>query len=313
MSVIYVQRSHVDTPSKEGLTLMTGSLVPSHDNRLIDPFSFSSKALLTINKDILKMNLSSLRQQIHHSASIHTIPSRRQGPLHTYFPLSALGQYVNHSLNDRSRHAASLPVTSRPWIPIHPSFTGAASSMDPSDKLLNDIQGVYYGIYGPHGYELVNVTVHRDVSSPSLLEGLKVVGDPNVPAGELTFRSTGGLEAYRPWTCRCMFHRCDCFTEVELGGNEDPLIRVHGRVPVECRTAGVGFTSPSWNSGYMYIYEGREGHDIAPTGDYFRGIAGRDIMIKSRVPQGRRLGLLVIWDSDVFKISSRLYPLSLPL
>lgn len=63
-----------------------------------------------------------------------------------------------------------------------------------------DLQGLWSGVYGSHGWEIIQVRLRRlwtDGSagtSPSIggrviLEGLKLVGDANVPANEWTFRA----------------------------------------------------------------------------------------------------------------------------
>ncbi|KAL6075954.1 executer 1 [Balamuthia mandrillaris] len=47
-----------------------------------------------------------------------------------------------------------------------------------------DLNGHWIGLYGSHGEELVKVTHYG-----YLVEALKITGDPNVPAGQITFRA----------------------------------------------------------------------------------------------------------------------------
>lgn len=78
------------------------------------------------------------------------------------------------------------------------------------DEARFDPRGRWIGDYGPHGPEEVEIVERGD-----LLVATKITGDPNVPAGEVTF-------------------------EVRLGWR-----RGDGRG----RIAGVGFTDPSWVAG----------------------------------------------------------------
>lgn len=44
--------------------------------------------------------------------------------------------------------------------------------------------GLYAACYGPHGVEILNFTINE--TNPFILEGLKISGDPNVPAGNIS-------------------------------------------------------------------------------------------------------------------------------
>ncbi|CAK0759691.1 hypothetical protein CVIRNUC_002717 [Coccomyxa viridis] len=71
----------------------------------------------------------------------------------------------------------------------------AAPGLQPSaDAILGRLQGMYSTYYGPHGMEFLHITYgDMDLPLANLLPhgkcfaGLKVTGDPNVPAGKLSF------------------------------------------------------------------------------------------------------------------------------
>jgi len=54
----------------------------------------------------------------------------------------------------------------------------------------SDLRGLWVGDYGPHGKELVNVSVQQD----GTVIGRKLTGDRNVPARYITFEVPGGAK-----------------------------------------------------------------------------------------------------------------------
>ncbi len=60
----------------------------------------------------------------------------------------------------------------------------------PNDEVLYDLQDLWSGIYGPHGQEILQLRFISDEAEAGgvLLEGLKLVGDANVPANQWSFR-----------------------------------------------------------------------------------------------------------------------------
>ncbi|GMI30554.1 hypothetical protein TeGR_g9343 [Tetraparma gracilis] len=124
--------------------------------------------------------------------------------------------------------------------------------------------GLYAGCYGPHGDELVHVAA----GAGGGLLGRKVTGDPNVPAGKLTFRTVGKLEGGGGWGggCGCEF-ACEC-----PGGAEREGLEVEGGYRAECKTARVEYRDAEWSAGRLLVV--REGEGSAWEGRG-RGLGGR--------------------------------------
>eukprot|EP00667_Euglena_gracilis_P005055 EG_transcript_5085 len=106
-----------------------------------------------------------------------------------------------------------------------------------------DLVGLYEGLFGPHGLEVVHLSLHD-----GQLQGLKVTGDPYVPAGQLCFRSVGPLEAGVAHPCKCQ-HGCGCWTPTDIADGWE----VVGSLAVEARTASHGFFQPHWNAGHLQV------------------------------------------------------------
>lgn len=47
-----------------------------------------------------------------------------------------------------------------------------------------ELTGLWTGLYGPHGWEILTISYVDD----QFVVGTKVIGDPNVPSGEVTFK-----------------------------------------------------------------------------------------------------------------------------
>lgn len=103
-----------------------------------------------------------------------------------------------------------------------------------------NLEGLWVGKYGPHGYEMINVTYVGDT-----LVATKVTGDKNVPKGEITFTANlnpssskngpiGPIElsdeAARQW-----------------GTKHLPRFSGHGQVATE------GFTNNQWIDGQLIL------------------------------------------------------------
>ncbi|MCO5579568.1 hypothetical protein L7F22_033425 [Adiantum nelumboides] len=104
-----------------------------------------------------------------------------------------------------------------------------------------DLVGLWMGVYGPHGAEIIHVT-QRDEG----IFGTKVLGDPNVPCGEVSFRANLYFET--------------CEVPVELQQIVDLQMRSstqafhivkmyegYGRI------AGHNFRNPLWVPGHLLV------------------------------------------------------------
>lgn len=77
----------------------------------------------------------------------------------------------------------------------HPLFDSSVPAvMPPSDPVLEPLfERLWVGTYGPHGDEVLSLRMVRLEEEEGedgrvVCEGLKIVGDPNVPAGKWSFR-----------------------------------------------------------------------------------------------------------------------------
>ena len=118
----------------------------------------------------------------------------------------------------------------------------------------SDRTGLYAGRYGPHGDELVSVR-----SIGGALVGVKVTGDPNVPAGKVTFRTVQGPakgprdfeeESRNPLVCGGCQHSCDCLKE---GAFARPVAEYRA----ECKLAASGYGSPAWDTARLVVADER--------------------------------------------------------
>ena len=193
----------------------------------------------------------------------------------------------------------------------------------------------YHGRYGPHGVELCHVSWGRLVSAsqPLLLDGpdaaaidgllgredyfrrdeggnwprtqvaegfrgLKLCGDPNVPAGRFSFAAWGALEPTErvpPARCRCMF-MCSC-----LQPDESELV-VLGAMRGVARTARHGYRYPEDHPAKLVFFRSRAADACAVPAEM------RDA---GRAPDPDAVQILVIFDGREFQCSMRLTPIEL--
>jgi Cyclin D1 binding domain len=109
------------------------------------------------------------------------------------------------------------------------------------------VTGMYWAVYGPHGFELINVSW---CANSGVLTGEKITGDVNVPASQATFETTGPFVAataddtqqqqQQQQQCECMFG-CECFT-----GTPGNTSVVYGHMEARAKTAGTGYHNPTW-------------------------------------------------------------------
>jgi hypothetical protein len=146
------------------------------------------------------------------------------------------------------------------WVRVQ-SF--AAPPPAPAPHPLADLCGVWIGEYGSHGLQLLLLScdvaaltplhaAHTSVRGPPAdaarreavalesldLVAIKLTGDPNVPAGQVSFCASAAPRpgAYR---CRCCYG-CACPGEGEAA--------VGAVYPARLQTAQHGFLNPRWNA-----------------------------------------------------------------
>ncbi|KAG2442983.1 hypothetical protein HXX76_003056 [Chlamydomonas incerta] len=96
--------------------------------------------------------------------------------------------------------------------------------------------GLYLGAFGPHGPELIQLSRGLQ-DGEEVVSAVKVTGDPNVPAGEVSFRAKVGR--------RHKLDSRDVYPD-ELG--------IVARYKGEGRVAMAGYKSPRWVDGELLVF-----------------------------------------------------------
>ena len=112
------------------------------------------------------------------------------------------------------------------------------AAADGEQVIIDSMVGLHIGDFGPHGIEIL----HLRQTADGLVCGLKVTGDPNVPAGRLSFVTTGplvptdgGEEEESFLRCDCIFG-CACFSAAERRS-----VTIIGAAPAVAKTAMSGY------------------------------------------------------------------------
>lgn len=69
-------------------------------------------------------------------------------------------------------------------------------------------QRLFRGIYGPHGSEIVSTSIITHGGRAAIIEGLKVIGDANVPAGKVSFAVSLEVDLLSSLPARCAGKTC---------------------------------------------------------------------------------------------------------
>ena len=121
---------------------------------------------------------------------------------------------------------------------IGPSIAGLEGKVTytrlvPPTVTTDVFQGLYLGSFGPHGPEIIEIKRVR-LDGQEWVQGVKITGDINVPAGEVSFKARVGREnRLSP----------DGVYPMEYG--------VQARYPGQGRVAREGFSSPKWVDGEL--------------------------------------------------------------
>lgn len=118
---------------------------------------------------------------------------------------------------------------------------------------LRGLEGLWTGVYGPHGMEILSVRCSGDE-----IVARKVTGDPNVPCGEITFSarisSKNTEEAQQLW--RAATNNFLAISDDTMGAADGPptaTCMFYGRG----RVAEHNFKHPQWIPGKLFIDSAR--------------------------------------------------------
>jgi len=196
----------------------------------------------------------------------------RHAPTGTHYYKSELSSHLPRTV----LRTTPLPSPSPYLTPPHERIP---YPLRPSDAVFKG--GIFSGNYGPHGPEVVLVETGRGVEEreeistvvepfpptrrtrgpntqeTKALTCCKITGDPNVPAGRLTFKSTTCITwlgsskfQHSLASCNCQYG-CDCGVLTSVGTN------VYGYVSGLAKTAAASprpYTDPTWSEAKVFIY-----------------------------------------------------------
>uniref|UniRef100_A0A7S3A146 F-box domain-containing protein n=1 Tax=Rhodosorus marinus TaxID=101924 RepID=A0A7S3A146_9RHOD len=137
------------------------------------------------------------------------------------------------------------PPTASPWehlLSLPWSITTDENHIDaPIASDDPDLSGYWWGMYGPHGPEIVLLS-----HDGAQIEGRKITGDPNVPSGEVTFRVSAVPERDEIFPSSTME-----ILQNMLDNINTQVVSVHRGV---ARIAETGYHSAEWTLGLMLRY-----------------------------------------------------------
>lgn len=108
--------------------------------------------------------------------------------------------------------------------------------LPPNDCPTDPFTGVYLGTFGPHGPELLQVS-RVTLEGEEWVQGVKLTGDPNVPAGKVSFRAKIGRSS-----------------RLSPDGTYPPEFGVQQRFRGEGRVAKEGYASAKWVEGELLTF-----------------------------------------------------------
>jgi len=202
--------------------------------------------------------------RVHHTLSVLHNPAQLQmlvrpvehaGAKRLSLMLSSLETATFEQLNSHSAPDFHTDSFANPLVDLP---ARSPTLPEPDVKLLSSVAGTYVGDYGPHGPEIIHVRFLEG----GMLCGVKVTGDPNVPAGKATFVSSGlatrsSIGAFS--NCNCGF-ACACHILARLLPPTTPVFSL----PLSaCRVADTDFVNSRFLAGTVHLLYDPHASDCA--------------------------------------------------
>ncbi|KAH7365560.1 hypothetical protein KP509_18G035000 [Ceratopteris richardii] len=109
-----------------------------------------------------------------------------------------------------------------------------------------DLVGLWIGIYGPHGAEIIHVTQAEDG-----IFGTKITGDPNVPCGQVSFRASLCSQT------SAVPVELQQIVDLQVESSFKPF-RIVTMFEGKGRIAGHNFRNPLWVPGHLLVSSSNE-------------------------------------------------------
>eukprot|EP00249_Psilotum_nudum_P013608 c24422_g1_i1 orf=87-1529(-) len=188
-----------------------------------------------------------------HGGVEHRELSRGYRALHYLLQLISSSAPTDTNVGETTDHEAETStVTGR----IAQSFYCRLEVGEPEvDK---ELSGLWSGLYGPHGLEIINVSYTNEE-----IVGTKVLGDPNVPCGKISFKARLSTESNNIPVELQSIVEFSPFTNSEVEFHVVKLYDGFGCI------AGYNFQNPQWVLGKLLVNQGGQIAFLWEDGNFF--------------------------------------------